>query len=77
MKRLKHFLAHLFRLNTGKVVTWWDIDALLVGFQCDECSKISGADTIGVYTYRETPDGVDVGFKWFIHVPTSEDKAHV
>jgi hypothetical protein len=66
MKRLKHFLAHLFGRQTGEVVTWWDIDALMAGFQCDVCGKISGEHMIGVHTYRQTPDGLDIGFEWLI-----------
>jgi hypothetical protein len=60
MKKLFHLIAHLLKINSGEVVTWWDIDALMCGYQC-ECGKILGAHMIGVYTYSP-----EVAFKWLI-----------
>jgi hypothetical protein len=61
--KVKHFFAHLFRRNKGEVITWWDIDALFVGFQCDDCGKIFDAQMIGVYVYGNG----EPKFKWLIN----------
>lgn len=42
MKKLLHWLAHKTENNTGKVVTWWHGDRLMVAFQCDGCGYLSG-----------------------------------
>jgi hypothetical protein len=60
MKKILHTISHRLGTNTGEVVTWWDIDALMCGFQC-ECGKISGEHMIGVYTYSP-----ERAFKWLI-----------
>lgn len=35
-----HRLMHIFKLNTGRVVTWRDDQYVYVGFQCDGCGSI-------------------------------------
>jgi hypothetical protein len=46
-----HWLAHLFRLNTGTVVAEWRLAtlefvpmyyAVAVGFKCSHCGKVTG-----------------------------------
>lgn len=61
---MKHWLAHLFGLDEGEVVTWWDIDVLMCGFQCDECGEISGAHMIGVYHYERVDGKWIPEFRW-------------
>lgn len=45
MKRFFHWLAHITKYNEGRVITWWDEEKLMVGFQCDGCGEVSGAQT--------------------------------
>ena len=35
INRFLHYLAHLFKLNTGKVVTFEEDGMLCVGFECN------------------------------------------
>jgi hypothetical protein len=63
LKKILHAVSHWFGTNAGEVVTWWDIDALMCGYQC-ECGKILGAHMIGVHTYKMSPQGTEVDFKW-------------
>lgn len=38
-----HWLAHLFGMNTGNVVSWWQDDGCCyIGFQCAKCGKVEG-----------------------------------
>lgn len=37
----KHWLAHLFGLNRGRVNTWYDGNQLWVGFRCTGCGELS------------------------------------
>jgi len=45
--RILHFIAHLFKLNEGKVESWWEPNCvtgkLMIGFRCAGCGKLQGA----------------------------------
>jgi len=41
MKTIRHKIAHWLGLNLGRVVTWFDGDSLMVGFQCSTCGLVS------------------------------------
>jgi len=40
INKIKHWLAHLFGWNYGKVISWRDETYVYVGFKCDYCEKI-------------------------------------
>lgn len=43
MKRLLHRIAHLLKLQKGRVVTWFDTEnRLMVAFKCEVCGKLDG-----------------------------------
>lgn len=37
-----HWIAHLLRMNEGKVISWREKDNIFVGFECSGCKKIQG-----------------------------------
>ena len=39
INRFLHWITHLLKRNTGKVVTWQEDGYIFVGFKCD-CGKI-------------------------------------
>lgn len=41
MKRLLHWIAHLFGWNTGKAEVFWQDKRLFVGFRCEGCGELS------------------------------------
>ena len=40
INRFLHYIEHLFKWNTGKIVTFEEDDMLCVGFQCTKCGVI-------------------------------------
>lgn len=54
---IRHRIAHLFGLNLGGVVSWWqdegDKYVAYIGFQCATCGEITGESVTG---YRERKD---------------------
>lgn len=43
---ITHAIAHLFRLNHGRVETFWRHGELFVGFRCDTCGRLQGVHMI-------------------------------
>ena len=48
IKKIIHWLAHLFRCNTGEVVMWWEGGVLMVGFKCSGCGEIQDVSSTGL-----------------------------
>jgi len=46
MKKLLHFFSHLFKMNTGDVISWRENDTIYIAFKCRECEKIFDIRTI-------------------------------
>jgi hypothetical protein len=45
LNKFCHYLTHLFKTNSGKVVTWAEDGNIYVGFECSGC-KIIAPETI-------------------------------
>lgn len=39
---VRHWLAHTFGINYGRVYIWLDDEKIMVGFRCDGCDRIDG-----------------------------------
>ena len=41
-----HWIAHLFKSNEGRVISWTDRDRVFVAFKCTHCGKLQGVQSI-------------------------------
>ena len=54
INKFLHWIAHLLKINTGKVVTYLEDDDIIVGFECDYCKviDISSIERVSVSKIR-------------------------